>query len=699
MRTTEIGMMLLACAVTAAAAERTAPPTGKPAATRAALTKPAAARPAGAFDVAAIDRSVDPCVDFYAFACGGWRKANPIPPDQTRWGQFNMLAERNREELHQILERAKEPKASRSPVEVKVGDYYASCMDEPGVEAKGLAPVRPLLERVAAVDSKAALFRLLGQHEAEALPALFRFGSSPDMHDSRQTIANVGQGGLGLPDRDDYLNEDAKSKEKREKYVLHVAKVLELGGASPEQATADAATVMRVETALARAHLKRVEMRDPKNRDNPMSVEELAKLAPAFDWAEYLKATGAPSFTRLNVGSRKYFAEGNAVVAETPLADWKTYLRWRLLDGAAPYLGAAFVNEDFAFNRAYLQGAKEIEARWKRCAQATDRALGDALGQLYVEKTFGKDGKARMATMIDSITAAMREDIETLPWMTPETKKKALGKLAAFTREKVGYPDQWKDYSSVAIARDDYFGNSRRARVFEVKRDFARIDKPTDRTLWGMTPPTVNAYYNPPNNEIVFPAGILQPPFFDRTVDDPVNYGGIGVVIGHEYTHGFDDQGSKFDADGNLANWWTDADRKAFDERTECIAKQYDGYVSVKDPVNGDVHLNGKLTLGENAAAHGGLRVAYAALQKTLAGQPRTKIDGFTPEQRFFLGFGNIWCQNVTEAAARQLAQNDPHSSGEFRVNGSVSNTPEFAAAFGCKAGQPMVRENACRAW
>jgi endothelin-converting enzyme/putative endopeptidase len=671
-----------------------------PAATKTSASKAAAAatRP-GAFDISSLDRSVDPCTNFYEFACGGWRKANPIPADQTRWGRFNELAERNREDLHQILEKAKDPTAARSPIEAKVGDYYAACMDEAGIEAKGLAPVQPLLDRAAAVDSKAALFRLLGQHEAEALPALFRFGASPDMHDSRQTIANVGQGGLGLPDRDDYLNADAKSREKREKYVEHVARVLELGGASPEQTKADAAAVMKVETALAGVHLKRVEMRDPKNRDNPMTLEELQKLAPAFEWSEYLKATGAPAFTRLNVSSKKYFAEGNAVVQETTLPEWKTYVRWRLLDSAAPYLGPAFVAEDFRFNRAYLQGAKEIEPRWKRCVQSTDRALGDALGQLYVEKTFGADGKARMAKMIEAITAALREDIETLDWMTPETKKKALAKLDAFDRRKVGYPDEWKDYSSVDVARDDFFGNARRARVFEVKRELARIDKPTDRTLWGMTPPTVNAYYSSSNNEIVFPAGILQPPFFDRFVDDPVNYGAIGVVIGHEYTHGFDDQGSKFDASGNLENWWTDADRKAFEERTDCIAKQYDGYVPVKDPVNGDVHLNGRLTLGENTADNGGVRVAYAALQKALAGKPRTKIDGFTPEQRFFLGFANVWCQNVTEAAARQLAQTDPHSSGEFRVIGSVSNSPEFATAFGCRAGQPMVRENACRAW
>ncbi len=662
------------------------------------LAAPAVAQE-GRFSVSALDRSVDPCVDFYEFACGGWRKTNPIPPDQTRWGRFNELAERNREELHLILEAAKDPRPGRSPIQAKVGDYSAACMDEAGIEATGIDPIRPTLDRVAAVSSKEAFFRLLGENAAQALPTLLRFGSAPDMHDSRQTIASVGQGGLGLPDRDDYLNTDPKSREKIEKYSEHVARMLELAGETHEQAVRDAATVLRVETGLARAHLTRVEMRDPKNRDNPMTVAELERLSPAFDWTDFLPATGAPTFTRLNVTSRKYFAEGNALVEATPLEDWKSYLRWHVIDAAAPFLGKALVDEDFRFNRGYLQGAKEIEPRWKRCVQSTDEALGDALGQLYVEKKFGADDKARMGRMIESITAAMREDIETLPWMTRETKKKALAKLSAFGTSKVGYPEKWKDYSSVEIRRDDYYGDARRARVFEVKRDQARIDKPTDRTLWGMTPPTVNAYYNAANNEIVFPAGILQPPFFDRQADDPLNFGGIGVVIGHEYTHGFDDQGSKFDADGNLANWWTDADRKAFDERTACIAQQYDGYVALKDPVNGDVHLNGKLTLGENTADNGGLRVAYAALQKALAGRPRQTIDGFTPEQRFFLGFANVWCQNITDAAARQRVQTDPHSPGEFRVNGSVSNMPEFADAFSCKAGQPMARENACRAW
>ncbi|HET6899453.1 MAG TPA: M13 family metallopeptidase, partial [Vicinamibacteria bacterium] len=499
--------------------------------------------------------------------------------------------------------------------------------------------------------------------------------------------------------RDDYIKEDAKSKEKREKYVEHVAKMLQLLGESADQAKADAQTVLRIETGLAKAQLDRVALRDPKTRDNPMTVAELKQLAPAFDWDTYLASTGAPRFARLNVTSKKFFQEGNAVVETTPIADWKTYLRWHVVDDAAPSLTAALVEEDFRFNRQFLSGAKQMEPRWRRCVQATDRDLGDALGKAYVDKTFGADGKARMNKMIDALTVALREDIESLPWMTPATKQKALVKLQAFNRSKVGYPDKWKDYGSVAIQRGDFLGNSRRARVFEVKRVYARIDKPTDRTIWGMTPPTVNAYYNSGNNEIVFPAGILQPPFFDRTMDDAVNFGGIGVVIGHEYTHGFDDQGSKFDAEGNFENWWTAEDLAAFKERTDCIAKEYDEFVSVKDPVNGDVHLNGRLTLGENTADNGGARVSFRALQKSLEGKPRVNIDGFTPEQRFFLGFANVWCENVTEAQARQLAQTNPHSPGRYRVLGTITNMEEFQKAFSCKAGQPMVRENACRAW
>jgi putative endopeptidase len=652
-----------------------------------------------AFDVSSLDRSVDACTNFYEFACGGWRKANPIPGDQTRWGRFNELADRNRDVLHEILEGARDASAKRTPIEVKVGDYYAACMDEAGIEAQGTKALTPALAAIDKVTTRAEFFRLLGEHEASALPTLFGFGGSPDLHDSKSTIANVGQGGIGLPDRDDYLKEDAKSKEKRARYVEHMTKMLALAGTPAEQAAKDAASVMAIETSLAKNYLDRVSMRDPKNRDNPMTVDDLKKLAPAFDFDTFFKAAAAPAFTKVNVGSKPYFEKTNALLETTPVADWKLWLRWHTIRSAASYLGKDFVAEDFAFNRAYLSGAKEMEPRWKRCTSATDRALGEALGQIYVEKTFGKDGKARMKVMIDALTDALRQDIQDLPWMTADTKVKALAKLAAFDRSKVGYPDLWKDYTTVAVKRDDYLGNSRRARMFEDRRNMERIGKPTDKTQWGMTPPTVNAYYSAANNEIVFPAGILQPPFFDRDMDDAVNFGGIGVVIGHEYTHGFDDQGSKFGPEGNLENWWTADDLKAFNERTDCLAKEYDGFVAVKDEKNGDVHVNGRLTLGENTGDNGGLNVAFAALQKTLAGKERRLIDGFTPEQRFFLGYANLWCQNATEASARQQAQTDTHSPGEFRVNGVVSNSADFAKAFACKAGAPMVRENACRVW
>ncbi len=652
-----------------------------------------------AFDVSSLDRSADACTNFYEFACGGWRKANPIPSDQTRWGRFNQLADRNRDVLHEILEGARDPRKKRTPIEARVGDYYAACMDEAGIEAQGAMALTPVLAGIDKVASKADLFRLLGEHEATALPTLFGFGGAPDLHDSKSMIANVGQGGIALPDRDDYLKDDPKSKEKRAKYVEHMAKMLQLAGTSAEQAGRDANIVMGIETSLAKAYLDRVSMRDPKNRDNPMSVDDLKKLAPAYDFDTFFAAAKAPAFTKVNVSSKPYFEKTNALIDATPLSDWKTYMRWHAVRSAAPYLGKAFVEEDFAFNRAYLSGAKEMEPRWKRCASSTDRALGEALGQIYVDKTFGKDGKARMKVMIDALTEALREDIQELPWMTAETKKKALTKLAAFDRSKVGYPDVWKDYTSVVVKRDDFIGNSRRARMFEDHRNMERIGKATDKTQWGMTPPTVNAYYSPNNNEIVFPAGILQPPFFDRDMDDAVNFGGIGVVIGHEYTHGFDDQGSKFGPGGNLENWWTPEDLKAFNERTDCIAREYDGFVAVEDAKNGDVHLNGRLTLGENTADNGGLHVAYNALQKTLAGKPRKLVDGFTEEQRFFLGFANVWCQNSTEASSRQLAQTDPHSPGEFRTIGAVSNSQEFARAFGCKSPSPMIRENACRVW
>jgi putative endopeptidase len=663
--------------------------------------KPTSVKPAatGGFDINALDKTADPCTDFYQFACGGWRAKNPLPGDKSRYGRFDELQERNRTELHNILDKVSDPKAKRNPIETKVGDYYAACMDEAAAEKKGATPLEPWLKTISDIKTREDLFKTIGKFNSQGLPGLFGFFAQPDMKDSKQTIAMVAQGGLSLPDRDDYLKADAKSVEKRAKYVEHVQKMFELLGDS--NAAAEAKTVLELETELAKASMDRISLRDPKNRDNKMSVADLAALAPNYDFRDYFANTGAPEFTELNNITPKFFKETNGLLESRPIDDWKTLLRWKSLNGSADSLSKAFVDEDFAFNRGYLRGVKEQEPRWKRCVGATDQALGEALGQIYVEKTFGADGKARMQKMIDALTVSLHDDIQSIGWMTDETKVKALEKLKSVNKTKIGYPDKWRDYSTVIVKRDDYVGNQLSAAKFNAKRNYNKIGKPTDRTEWGMTPPTVNAYYNPSNNEIVFPAGILQPPFFDRAIDDAVNFGAIGVVIGHEYTHGFDDQGAKFDAEGNFHNWWSDADLQAFNKGTSCIADEYSGFTSVKDEKNGDIHLKGRLTLGENTADNGGLHISYNALEKVLGEDPskRKDIDGFTPEQRFFLGFAQVWCENTSEAELRRLADIDPHSPGKYRVIGAVSNSAEFQKAYSCKAGQPMVRDNACRVW
>jgi putative endopeptidase len=653
------------------------------------------------FDINSLDKTVDPCVNFYQFACGGWRAKNPIPSDQARWGRFNELAERNQAVLHDILEKESKPDHKRTAIEAQVGDYYAACMDESTIEKKGVQPIEPWLKEVDAIKDKKDFARVLGQFAANGVRGMYNFGASPDMKDSKKTIASVGQGGTTLGDRDDYLKNDPKSVEKRQKYEEHVKNMFVLLGDDDAKAAEEAKTVLKIETELAQAQMDRISMRDPKNRDNPTTKSDFEQTASNFDFPAYLAALNAPDFTQMNDSSPKFFKQVNDMLASASVDDLKTYLRWHVLETAAPALPAKFVKEDFDFNSAYLRGVKEQEPRWKRCVRSTDQALGEALGQLYVAKTFGPDGKARMRKMVDALTDALREDIKNLDWMTPESKTKALEKLAAFNTSKIGYPDKWRDYSSVKVTRDDYLGDRMRVAQFERKRNLNKIGKPTDRTEWGMSPPTVNAYNNSSNNEIVFPAGILQPPFFDKTMDDAVNFGAIGSVIGHEYTHGYDDQGSKYDAQGNFNNWWTDADRKQFEERTGCIADEYSGFVSVKDPQNGDVHLKGRLTLGENTADNGGVHVSYQALEKVLKEDPakRKKIDGFTPEQRFFLGYAQVWCQNATDQSLRELANTDPHSPGEFRTNGVVSNNADFAKAYGCKAGQPMVRDNACHVW
>jgi putative endopeptidase len=655
-----------------------------------------APKPIVSLDLTAIDKSIDPCVDFYRYSCGNWMKNNPVPPDKSRWGRFDGLAEQNNYVLRDILVQAQAP-GQHSPIEKKVGAFYASCMDEATIETKGAAPLQPELARIDAINSKAGLIQEVAYMHQHATPAIFAFYGQPDMHDSMATIAYIDQGGITLPDRDYYLKDDAKSVETREEYLKHVQKMFELAGDKPEAATAEAKTVLAVETGLAQASMDRTERRNPKNRDHKMSVTEISAAAPNFDLAAYFASNGSPKFSSLNVGNPEFFKQVNAQLESGSLADWKTYLRWKTISSYAPFLTKAFVEEDFEFNGKYMSGQQQQEPRWKRCVKATDRNLGMALGQLYVDQMFGAEGKERTLKMVNAIEKAMQQDIADLSWMSDTTKKQAYEKLNTIVNN-IGYPDKWRDYSSVTIVSNDYAGNVERAAAFEVNRQYNKINKPTDRKDWSMTPPTVNAYYRPPMNDINFPAGILQPPFYGASMDDAVNYGAIGVVIGHELTHGFDDQGRKFDAQGNYRDWWTAEDGKQFEQRADCTANEYSSFVAVKDD-KGEVKLNGKLTLGENTADNGGLKLAYMALTGILANAPVKPIDGYTPQQRFFLAYGQVWCQNVTDQEARKRALTDPHSPGEWRVNGAVQNAAAFQKAWGCKEGQPMVSANACRVW
>jgi putative endopeptidase len=648
------------------------------------------------FDVTAIDKTAEPCVDFYQYACGNWMKNNPIPPDKSRWGRFDELAEQNLYILRDILNQAQAP-GQHSASEKKVADFYASCMDESTIENKGTAPLAPDLARIDGIKTKADVIQQVAYMHQRFQPALFAFYQQPDMHDSSVSIAYLDQGGITLPDRDYYIKDDAKSVETRQKYLEHVQKMFELAGDQPDVAAAEAKTVLAVETGLAKASMDRTARRDPKTRDHKMTVAEIATAAPNFDLTAYFASNGAPKFNTLNVGNPDFFKQVNSQLDAVSLADWKTYLRWKTINSQAQLLTNAFLQEDFLFNGKYMSGQQEMEPRWKRCVKATDLTLGMALGQLYVDKTFGPAGKERTLKMVKAIESAMQQDIGQLTWMSDTTKKQAYIKLNTIVNN-IGYPDQWRDYSSVVIKSDDYAGNTERAGEFEVKRQYAKIDKPTDRKDWSMTPPTVNAYYRPPMNDINFPAGILQPPFYGKLMDDAVNYGGIGVVIGHELTHGFDDQGRKYDAQGNFVDWWTPSDGKEFEKRAGCTADEYSSFVAVKDD-KGEVKLNGKLTLGENTADNGGLKLAYMALTEIIGNTPVKPIDGYTPQQRFFLAYGQIWCQNVTDQEARKRALTDPHSPGQWRVNGAVQNSEAFQQAFGCKAGQPMVSANACRVW
>jgi len=646
------------------------------------------------FDTANLDKTCKPCDDFYQFAMGGWMKSNPIPPEYSTWGTFTQLADKNQQNLRQILQDAENAKASAGSNEQKIGDFYASCMDITAIDAAGTKPLELELARIAGIKSLADLQAETERLQSRGVGALFHFGSNQDAKDSTRVIGGAFQGGLGLPEREYYLKEDDKSKRLRDSYVKHVAKMFELLGDPAEQSAAEAATILKMETALATASMKNTDLRDPDKTYHKMTLADLKALTPNFSWEDYFKAAGHPELKEINVGQPDFFKALDAQLTATPIDDWKTYLRWHLVNAAAPGLPEKFVAEDFDFRGKTLTGAKEIQPRWKRCVQATDRVLGEALGLVYVQKYFPPEAKARALEMVHSLVAALRDDLQTLPWMGPDTRKQATAKLEAFA-VKIGYTDKWRDYSALKIDRRSYSENQWRGAEFDFARRLNKIGKPVDRTEWGMTPPTVNAYNNSSMNEIVFPAGILQPPFYDPNADDAVNYGGMGAVIGHEITHGFDDHGSKFDSNGNLKDWWSPEDLKNFQARAACVSDQFDAYV-----VDGDLHENGKLVLGESIADLGGLKIAYAAYEKSLAGKPRPpEKDGFTPEQRFFLGWAQVWGANERIEYARLMANTNPHPLPRFRGNGPLSNMAEFAKAFGCKKGEPMVRERTCKIW
>ncbi len=655
-----------------------------------------AAKPvvAAGFSVDNIDKSTEPCTDFYQYACGNWLKNSAIPADQSEWISFNEIYERNLITLRGLLEKAAIESPTRTPVEQKIGDYYSACVDDKAADAKGLDPLKPELGRIAAVKDKAELMDVVARVQLIAPSPLFNFYSSPDLHNADMVIAYIDQGGFTLPDRDYYIKDDPSHVEMRKHFVDYVTQMFTLAGQTPQQALESAQTVMRIETALAKASMDRTQRRDPKNRDHKMGRDEAVALAPNFYLNRFFAASGTPAFTELNVSNPDFFKQMNGVIETEPLDALKTYVSWRLLDGAAPWLSKPFVDTNFKMQQ-YLSGQAQIQDRWKRCVDATDNALGEALGQKYVDATFGADGKQRMLKMVDALEKSLDQDIQGLPWMSDDTKKQAKVKLMAI-RNKIGYPDAWRDYSKLTIKRGDLLGNFLRANEFESRRQIAKIGKPLNRLEWGMTPPTVNAYYSGSFNEVVFPAGILQPPFFDKSMDDAVNFGAIGSVIGHELTHGFDDQGRKFDPKGNLRDWWTEQDGKEFEKRVSCIADEYSGFTAVDD-----LKLNGRLTLGENTADNGGVRIALMALNAELAaaGKADEKIDGFTPQQRYFLGFARDWCELRRPEYSRELVSVDPHSPGRYRVNGVVQNMPEFQQTWGCKAGQAMVKENACRVW
>ena len=637
-------------------------------------------------DLKHFDLTVKTQDDFYRHANGTWLKNNPIPADRSVWASFSEIDERNQTNLRTIAERAAAKTEGATAAEKMVGDFYASGMDETAINALGAKPLQPDLDRIATVKTPADVLKAMAHLQSIGVAVGFGFGSSADLKQSDREIAALRQGGLGLPERGYYFNDDEKSQKIRGQYVAHITNLLVLAGEPRESATVSAQAVLALETKLAVNTLARVQLRDPYRSYHKMKVSEVAAKTPGIDFAVVFAERGAPKFDEVNLAHPEFFKGFEVALTTVPVSDWQAYLRWHLVRHAAPYLGEAFATEDFAFNGKILTGTTEQKPRWKRIVGVVDGQIGEALGQLYVAEHFPPEAKVRMAKLVEDLRSSLRDRIAALEWMDAPTKAKAQEKLAAFG-VKIGYPDKWLDYSSVKIARGDYYGNVVRSDGFEVSRRLARIGQAVDRKEWGMTPPTVNAYYRPTNNEIVFPAGILQPPFFDFKADDAVNYGGIGAVIGHEMTHGFDDSGSKYDAQGNLNNWWTEESAKNFKARTTAIVKQFAAY----EPIPG-VHLNGELTQGENIADLGGVKIAYYALQKALTDKSRDPINGFTPEQRFFLNYATIWRINSRPEAVRLRANTDPHSPGEFRANGPLSNLDEFAKAFGVSEGTPMRR-------
>ncbi|HKD81356.1 MAG TPA: M13 family metallopeptidase [Candidatus Angelobacter sp.] len=655
-----------------------------------------------------VDTQIDPCTDFYQYTCHKFFAANPIPPDQAAWGAAGPLLKWNEVVMRQSLEAAAAKKQGRTAVEQKIGDYWSSCMDESKVESASLKELQPELKRIDDLKQKSQLVdQIAHQHSTiggawladdnATFAPMFGFSALQDYDDAQKTVAQFDQGGFALPGRDFYLSDDAKSVEIRKKYQQHVTNMLKLAGEPETQAAADAAVILAMETSLAKGAMDVVKRRDPKNIDNKMTLAEFQKLTPSFDWQRYLTLIHAPAQQTYLVTSPDFFRALEQVIQQHSLADWKVYLKWNLLHDSAPYLSKPFVNESFSFFDQTLAGTPEVPARWRRCVHSTDNALGEALGQAYVARAFPPESKERVLKLVNAIEAALNQDISSLAWMSPQTKQQASAKLHAIL-DKVGYPDRWRDYSTLEITPNSYLENVHRATAFEFNRWVQKVGKPIDRYDWTMSPPTINAYYDPQFNTINFPAGILQPPFFSSKQDDATNFGSEGAVIGHEITHGFDDQGRKFDASGNLHDWWTADDAKNYDERGKCISDEY-----TQEIPEAGVKQNGLLTQGEDTADNGGIYIALIGLENTLKQQGKTLEtkgdDGLTELQRFFLSFANGWCEELRPEVMRTVVLTNPHSLPKYRVNNTVANMPEFARAFGCAKGKPLVHEKACRVW